>query len=241
MNDQPSVIEENNKKELNIWVFLGSCVWIFLIIMVVLRIFVFQQVSVVGASMEPNYFTGQLLFVNQIGNDFERGQVVAAYDNDTVAADANYFTRFSAGTRFLLKRVIGLPGEEIELIGSKVIIYNDEFPDGFILNEDYISEKTKLKQESEDYYFPRTIIEKDHYFLMGDNRNNSTDSRRKGSFSDYAVLGYETVRFWPAKELKFFKLPEYTISEIDEVTNEKLKQREDKESINVNNSGSVFL
>jgi signal peptidase I len=230
------IIDDNSvgvKKQFNIWVFFGTSIWFLLILMVILRIFIFQQVSVVGASMEPNYITGQLLFVNQIGDTFKRGQVVAAYDNDKLASDANYFTRFSPSTRFLLKRVIGLPGEEIELIGDKVIIYNDENPEGVILREDYISNKTKVQQEADDYYFPRTIIEEDHYFLMGDNRNNSTDSRRKGGFADYAILGYETLRFWPLNDLKFFSLPKYDFLKIDDITNQKLDDKNKTQSINM--------
>ncbi|NJS40801.1 signal peptidase I [Candidatus Gracilibacteria bacterium] len=151
-------------KSFNIWVFLGSSIWVFLILLIILRIFVYQQVSVVGGSMEPNYHTGELLFVNQIGNNFERGMVVAAYDNENTAAEANYLTRFSPSTRFLLKRIVGLPGEEIEMIQDKVIIYNQENPDGVLLEEKYLGQKARQDQIQSDFYFPKTKIAKDHYF-----------------------------------------------------------------------------
>jgi signal peptidase I len=220
-------------KRFNIWVFFSSSIWFFLIALIILRVFVFQQVSVVGSSMEPNYQTGELLFVNQLGDNFKRGQVVAAYDNENIAAEANYLTRFNPGTKFLLKRIIALPGEEIEMVDDKVIIYNEEFPDGFILQEDYISDSVRNQQIASDFYFPKTKVTADHYFLMGDNRTNSTDSRRKGSFASFSILGYETIRFWPLAKLQLHKTPEYDFLEIDDITKSKIQSRNSEQTTTI--------
>jgi len=207
-----------------LWGSFNIVFWLSLITLFVLKVVVFQQVTVVGASMEPNYFTNETLLVNQIDRNLRRGQVVAAYENKAIAKDADYFTRFRA--TFLLKRVIGLPGEEIELLGSKVIIYNSQFPDGAIFNEDYVGSEVKFNEDRTGYYYPRTKIPENEYFLMGDNRANSSDSRvaKYGPFPDYSIFGQESVRFWPLQRLDFFDLPNYQPTGLtDELKNQLLQ------------------
>jgi len=111
------------------WAVVWGVFILFLLTILLVKFFVFQQVTVVGSSMVPNYRDGQLLLVNQLDKTFNRGQVVAVFADKEVAKSAsesdivgNYMTRFSA--KFFLKRIVGLPGEEIEIIDSKVIIYN---------------------------------------------------------------------------------------------------------------------
>lgn len=205
------------QRELNIWAIVWGLVWAFFIFIFIARVFWLQQVSVVGASMEPNYFTNQLLLVDQINKNFQRGQVVAVYDDKIVAQEANYFTRFQPGVRFLLKRIIALPGEDIEIIGSSVIIYNDTYPNGAVLGEDYISDSVKARMDSSNYTFERYSVPEGEYFVMGDNRTNSTDSRApgKGSFPEFAILGQERIRFWPTVDFHLFELPQYTFSPIE--------------------------
>jgi signal peptidase I len=178
--------------------------------------------------MEPNYFTNETLLVNQVDKNFRRGQVVAAYENQDVAKDADYFTRFRA--TFLLKRVIGLPGEDIELLGSKVIIYNSQYPEGVILSEDYISSDVKFSEDKNNYYYPRTKIPDKKYFLMGDNRTNSSDSRvaKYGPFADYAIFGQESFRFWPLARFDTFDLPKYTYTPLTTEQKAKLAEAEIK-------------
>ncbi|MEI6728127.1 MAG: signal peptidase I [bacterium] len=212
-----------------------SAVWgltiIILLLAVAVKFIFFQQVTVVGSSMVPNYQDGQLLLVNQVDKAYHRGQVMAVYADRDVAKSAtesdaitNYMARFSA--RFFLKRIIALPGEEIEIVGSKIIIYNDMYPNGGVLQEDYIPQSTVSSEEARNYYYPRTKIADKFYFVMGDNRSNSTDSRSKtlGTIPEYSLFGQEAVRFWPASTLDFFKLPAYKYNPIDST----LKARRDK-------------
>lgn len=198
----------------------GSSFYIILTLIAVvllgLKFFVYQQVTVVGESMLPNYQDGQLLMVNQLDKNHQRGQVVAVYADENVAKNADYFTRFSA--RFFLKRIIGLPGESVEIIDSSVIIYNKENPNGVVLNEPYITDEIKRTEKLRSYYYPKTEITKDHFFLLGDNRSNSTDSRSKslGSVPEYSLFGIENFRFWPTSELAIFENPKYTFSPFDD-------------------------
>jgi signal peptidase I len=204
----------------SVWSYLLSFSWIVLIVLLFLKFFVYQQVTVIGESMEPGYQTNQLLLVDQINKNFKRGQVVAVYEDKDVAKTADYWTRFK--TRFYLKRVIGLPGEEIEMAGDKVIIYNSQYPDGRVLSEDYVADSVKNKEETQGYYFPKTKIADGNYFAMGDNRINSLDSREKGTFPEYSLFGQETLRFWPLSDAGLFSLPKYQYREISSDLKERI-------------------
>lgn len=196
------------------WAFL----WVFIIILIVLRIFVFQQVNVVGHSMDPNYAEGQMLVINKIEKVLERGQVVAVYANKDRALNANYFTPYDSTNTFFLKRVIGLPGESIEMYKSNVIIYNDQYPEGAILKEKYLSKEviSELETNTSFTYFPKIKVEFDSYYLMGDNRPHSLDSRNRGTFPSYTVFGQEVLRYWPFEQGKMFYLPNYTFEPLNE-------------------------
>lgn len=173
--------------------------------------------------MEPNYYTSEMLLVNQIDKQLQRGQVVAVYEDKEIALRAKnsnpiqgYFVRFDPETRFFLKRVIALPGEEVEMVGGRIIIYNSQNPNGIVLDEPYVARSVKLREEVIDYYYPRTKVDPGTYFLLGDNRVNSTDSRVKGNFPDYTIFGLETMRYWPIGRAGLFELPKYDYLPIDE-------------------------
>lgn len=217
---------------------VGSIVWFVLsccaLVVILLKLFVFQQVNVIGVSMQPNFYEGQKLLLNKVDKKLERGQVVAFFESKNVAEHQNIITKIfpnlnSNSTLFLLKRVIALPGEAIEIVGSKVIIYNDTNPEGFILQEDYISEavKTQMEQGCLNYgiYFKKYTIPADHYFLMGDNRCNSKDSRDSsfGAFESAQLLGKEVARYWPLTDWQAFELPIYHYSAVDAATKSKIQ------------------
>lgn len=216
---------QNQSTKINIKIHFWSVVNLFfwlLVGLVILKLIVFQQVTVVGASMEPNYFTGEGLLVNQVYKGYNRGQVVAAYRDREVAKNADFLTKFSA--TIYLKRIIGLPGECIEVWHDKVIIYDSQCQNGQILDEEYLSPTTRREMINSNYYFPKTQITENNYFLMGDNRTVSEDSRFLGSFPKYSIFGEETVRFWPVGRLEFFQLPKYRFTSIDPVTSAQLEK-----------------
>ncbi len=187
-----------------------NVICIALIAIFVLKLVVYQQVVVDGKSSFPNYDDDQMLLVNQVDKNFERGQVVAVYADKEVARNANYFTRFNA--KFYLKRIIGLPGEEIEIIGGNVIIYNKENPNGAVLNESYVLGAAKTQQNYSKEIIPRKKIPFGEFFLMGDNRPCSADSRSFGNFSSFAIFGKENFRLTPVADFHVFALPEVSLT-----------------------------
>ena len=137
-----------------------------ILIMLVIAVAVFvglrttvQTFVVYGPSMEPNFWEGQRLLVSKIVYNFhepERGDIIIF--RPPGSQQTNY-----------IKRVIGLPGESVEIKDGKVIIYQ---PDGNVLipDEPYV-------EDTAYSYFKGDVIPADEYFVLGDNRNNTNDSR----------------------------------------------------------------
>jgi signal peptidase I len=208
------------------------------LILLSLKVFVYQQVNVVGQSMQPNFHNDEKLLLDKTKTNLERGQVVSFYDSKYSVENSNFITKLFPSfsptpIKFLLKRVIGLPGEEIEIVGSKVIIYNSQNPKGIIIDEsEYISPSVKNQMEigcaSYGTYVARYKIEADKYFLMGDNRCNSDDSRNKnyGAFDISQFFGAEVIRYWPVTDIKVGSLPKYQYQPIDSATELKIQQNQ---------------
>lgn len=164
-----------------------------LIIVLPIRMFIAQPFIVSGASMETTFSTGQYIIVDQLTYHFEepkRGDVIVFhYPKDP--------------SKFFIKRVIGMPGDTIHIEGSKVTITNKEHPDGYVLDETYVHSMR-----------PTTVINEvlgdEEYFVMGDNRDASSDSRVWGILPREKIVGRALVRLFPINEIKI--LPgKYTI------------------------------
>lgn len=160
------------------------------VIIISVRWFLFQPFYVNGSSMEPNFYDGEYLIIYQLPYRFpnqfhgfteeNRGQVLI-------------FRPPNALDQFYIKRLIGLPGEEVEIKDGKVIIYNDRFPDGFQLEEHYIPFGVLTMTDSHD----RIRIGQDEIYVLGDNRTRSLDSRRIGTVPIKNVIGRPVIRGWP--------------------------------------------
>lgn len=176
-----------------------------LMIIIPIRAFLFQPFFVQGASMEPSFENNQYLIVNEFGykktvvdiggknfftvdpfKDLKRQQIIVfRYPKDT--------------TKFFIKRIIGLPGEKIEIKDGKVKIYNQENLDGFILDESaYLSSNIKMSENL------NMTLKNDAYFVMGDNRLFSSDSRVWGPVSKDDVIGSVLLRAWPLNKISIF-------------------------------------
>jgi len=138
--------------------------------------FVAQPVRVQGASMQPRIEDNERIVVNKFIYRFhgiERGDVVVFY-----------YPRDPSVS--YIKRVIGLPGDKVEIRSGSV------FVDGTILAEPYLS------PEFRDHYdMPETTVERGHYFVMGDHRSSSMDSRSFGSVPEKYIYGKAAFCVWP--------------------------------------------
>ncbi|MFQ5855012.1 MAG: signal peptidase I [Anaerolineae bacterium] len=143
-----------------------------------------QNTVVEGQSMEPNLMDGQRLLVNKLAYRFgepARGDIVVI--------------KSPRGTREkLIKRIVGLPGEMIELRGGRVYINGRQI-------EEYYHPNVGMRP------FPPTVIPPDHYFLLGDNRDHSGDSRVWGSVSNDLIIGRVWVSLWPPDRWDWYGWP----------------------------------
>ena len=157
-----------------------------LIIVVPIRMFVAQPFIVSGASMEQTFHTGEYLIVDQLtyhARTAKRGEVVVfRYPKDP--------------SKFFIKRVIGVPGDTIAIEGNTVRITNAAYPNGFILDEPYIAKMTPGPAITE------TLGERE-YFVMGDNRDQSSDSRVWGVLQEDRIVGRAYVRLFPPREFDY--------------------------------------
>jgi signal peptidase I len=172
----------NTKKE-NFLKELVKLSLIVLLIVVPFRIFIAQPFVVNGASMEPTFGNGDYLIVDQITYRFEKPE----------RGDVLIF-RFPQNTKkFFIKRLIGLPGETINIESGEVKISNGDRPQGFILTEPYIE---FLKKDN----FSVTLKE-DEYFVLGDNRLGSADSRVWGPLNEKLIVGRPIIRLFPLSNI----------------------------------------
>ncbi|MCC2631023.1 MAG: signal peptidase signal peptidase [Candidatus Paceibacter sp.] len=173
-----------DKKE-NFFAEIVKFTFIALLIVLPIRLFIAQPFIVSGASMDPTFDTGEYLIVDQLSyqvSEPQRGQVVVfKYPKDE--------------TKFFIKRIIGLPGETVILDGTTVIIKNKENPDGFRLNEPYIS----LNNEKDDNV--TITLKADQFFVLGDNRRQSFDSRSWGVLPRNMIIGKAFIRLFPIDKI----------------------------------------
>jgi signal peptidase I len=162
------------------------------IAVLLVRTFVAQPFLVSGASMDPTFKDGDYLLVDELSyraREPERGEVVVF--------------RYPGDHRFhYIKRIIGLPGEKIISKDGELSVWSAE--NKKVLTEKYLEEKT-LKDTGE---FEVALAE-DQYFVMGDNRGFSYDSRSWGPLSSEEITGLVRFRLWPVQTAEVFAAPQY--------------------------------
>lgn len=189
--DQEKAYTSQWKMVLNFFLELIKVVAISLAIIIPIRAYVAQPFYVEGASMEPNFYNKEYLIVDEISyrfSDPERGEVIIFRPPN------NYSV-------YYIKRIIGLPGETVEIINNQIKIYNTENPEGFILDESkYLDEENFTTMEERKY----PAISSDEYFVLGDNRQNSMDSRRFGMIKRSNIKGQVFLRALPFNRFTIF-------------------------------------
>lgn len=163
-----------------------------LLIVIPIRYFLFQPFFVRGQSMEPNFENGDYLIINEISYRFsapKRGEVIVfKYPNNP--------------TQRYIKRIIGLPGETVEIKGGSIIIYNRE--EKQTLDEsDYLSSNVQTPGDI------RVSLNDGEFFVLGDNRLLSSDSRRWGPLRRENIIGKVFLRAWPFTTFAKIENPAY--------------------------------
>src|SRR3989344_756758 len=156
-----------------------------LAIIVPIRYFLVQPFFVKGASMEETFEDGDYILIDEISYRFRdptRGEVVV-------------FRFPEDKTQFFIKRIIGMPEETVEIRGDQVIIHNKQHPEGFVLEEKYLSSGQHTIGDL------RFKLDPNEYFVLGDNSLRSSDSRRWGALNVSLITGSVFFRAWPIGEL----------------------------------------
>lgn len=190
---------EEEMKSQSFFLFLWEIVKIIILALVIIlpiRYFIAQPFFVKGASMEPSFEDGDYLIINEISYRFskpERGEVVVF--------------RFPEDPKqFFIKRIVALPNETIEIKNNKIKVLNEQNPNGFLLNEsDYLDSNQITGGEI------RIKLDQNEYFVLGDNRLHSSDSRRWGPLERRFIIGKVFIRAWPINEAKYFTPIPYSI------------------------------
>jgi len=176
-----------------------------LIIVVPVRFFIFQPFLVQGQSMEPNFENGDYLIVDELTYRFDepkRGEIIVfkvpQMERERVTKIFGFKFSLKESPRFI-KRVIGLPGETIEIFDGKIKISNGK--ENFSLDESkYLPANYTLGQF-------QISLGKEEYFVLGDNRSHSLDSRSVGPISKKFIIGRVILRLWPIKEISKIETP----------------------------------
>lgn len=159
-----------------------------LAIIIPIRYFLVQPFFVKGASMEHTFEDGDYILIDEISYRFHepaRGDIVVfRYPLDK--------------SQFFIKRVIGLPGETVAVKNDQVRIFNPQNPNGVVLAEPYLSPGEHTLGDL------RTKLDDKEYFVMGDNRLQSSDSRRWGPVNVSLITGRVFLRAWPVNQFKSF-------------------------------------
>lgn len=157
-----------------------------LIVVIPVRVLIAEPFVVSGSSMVPTFENGNYLIVDKISYRLGEPQrddvVIFKYPNDH--------------KKFFIKRIIGLPNETVDIKGSVVTITNDKYPRGFTLDEPYV----KNTSDNETHF----ELKDNEYFVMGDNRSGSSDSRSWGAVDRRLITGRAFFRVLPIDKMNIW-------------------------------------
>lgn len=164
-----------------------------LVIVIPVRFFIAQPFIVSGASMEPTFNNGQYLIIDQLSYHFDTPKhgdvIVFKYPKDP--------------SKYFIKRIIGIPGDTVSVNGNTVTLFNKEHTDGIVLDESYVAKMSPTGALTE-------ILGEGEYFVMGDNRDNSSDSRVWGVLQEKLIVGRTFLRLFPLSAAEY--MPGHTVS-----------------------------
>jgi len=197
ISPEESTISKKNfwKSAFSFGLEIFKTVIISLAIILPIRYFVIQPFMVDGASMEPNFYDKQYLVINEISyrfNEPSRGEVVV-------------FKNPQNTKEYYIKRIIGLPGEAIKIESDKVYIKKEGKEEFIQIDElDYLPEGIRTFGN-----ITGLELEENQFFVLGDNRTNSKDSRNLGPINRELIMGKVWIRGFPFQDAQVFNFSEY--------------------------------
>lgn len=174
--------------------FLGETariVIVSLLIILPIRYFIVQPFFVRGDSMVPNFHDKDYLVIDEISYRFKEPQ----------RGDVVVFRFPQDPHQYYIKRLIGMPEETVEIKNGQVIVSNQSNPAGFELDEFYLDQSTPGEINIK--------LDENEYFVLGDNRGASSDSRRWGPLARHLIIGRAWLRAWPVNAAQAIKVPAY--------------------------------
>lgn len=168
-------------------------------IFVILYLFVAQPHEVSGNSMLDNFHDGEYVLTDKVTYRFrepERGDVVIFKYPKQPELD-------------YIKRIVGLPGDEVMLQGDQVFVYNAEHPEGVKLEEDFLRPGVVTEEGSYLLEGQKVKVREGEYLVLGDNRPQSSDSRDWGPVPEDLLIGRAWLRYWPPNKFSLIYGYEY--------------------------------
>lgn len=189
ITEQEQAGDESSFKDF--FIELLQVVIVALAIIIPVRYFFIKPFYVKGASMEPSFYDNEYLVIDEISYRFKeplRGEIVVfKYPRDP--------------KQFFIKRIVGLPGETVQVTGGKVFVNGEE------LIENYLNPDTVTKGEIV------VTLQSNEYFVLGDNRDFSLDSRSFGPLQLDFIVGKTWIRGWPFDKITIFEPPNYLLDQ----------------------------
>ena len=205
--------QENNKGFLGIIFEVIKTVFIVLLFVLGFKLIFVQPFYVIGSSMVPTFHNGEYIFIDEISyrvGEPVRGDVIVFRHPDETCSPyvENHVLLkgiFEGPCMTYIKRIVGLPGDTVEIKDGNVTIFNNENPSGILLNEQYIENNIKTLGNI------KTTLTDGEYFVLGDNRNPnaSSDSREWGILKEEFIVGRAWIRLLPIDSAKIFKKINY--------------------------------
>ncbi len=182
LQDQPPNKNQQNASE-NSWLEGLKTIGLSVVLALGIRTFVAEARYIPSGSMLPTLQINDRLIVDKISYHFQspgRGDIVVFSPTDTLKQQ-NFKDAF-------IKRIIGIPGDKVEVKDGKVYVNNQPLPENYI-------------EEAPDYQYGPVTVPSDSYLVLGDNRNNSYDSHYWGFVPRDRIIGKAVVRFWPINRM----------------------------------------
>lgn len=188
---------ETIKRTLGIFFDFIQSIVVVMAIMVMLYLFVVSPQEISGASMEPNFHNGQYIMTNKIIYKFR----------DPVRGDVVIFKSPRNKQVDYIKRIIGLPGETVKLQDNKIYV------NGQLVEEPYLSPGITIFGGSYLQEGSEIVVPDGTYFVLGDNRPHSSDSREFGPIAKEDFIGQAFLRYFPFNEAGILSRPTYSITQ----------------------------